>query len=70
MVEHDSPFWVIWNPQGRSPTVRHQYEHEARAEAQRLAKDNPGHSFIVLEARSSYQVRDPMTRVDFDAPPF
>jgi len=46
----DDFFWVVWNPRAGVPTVRHDSEHSARAEAERLARCNPGHSFHVLQA--------------------
>lgn len=42
-------FWLIWNERGSTPTVRHETKASARAEAERLARMNPGQSFHVLE---------------------
>lgn len=45
------PFWIVWAPQGeRPPRVRHSQEHLAEAEAMRLARENPGHDFIVMQS--------------------
>lgn len=42
------PFWLVWNPQGRSPVYRHGSLKSAQAEAARLARNNPGEEFYVL----------------------
>jgi hypothetical protein len=44
------PFWVVWNPRGGYPKVRHRTLAEAAAEAERLSKEVPGRHFYVLEA--------------------
>ena len=46
----DKQFWLVWNPQGHSPTVKHPMIYQAKAEAERLARDNPGQKFYVLSA--------------------
>jgi len=43
-------FFVVWNPMGGNPTMRHPLEISARREAERLARQNPGQDFFVLEA--------------------
>lgn len=48
----EAPFWVVWNPLGRSPVVRHDSRESATREAERLAKANGSQRFYVLEARS------------------
>lgn len=45
----EAPFWMVWNPRGNAPVVRHASEKQARDEAERLARTNPGHRFHVLE---------------------
>jgi|GEM_PF-3021623 len=42
-------FWLVWDEQRRTPTVKHLVEDSARVEAERLAKANPGHQFHVLQ---------------------
>jgi len=49
----DSQFYVVWNPAHGLPRVRHNEEHEARAEAERLAGANPGQTFYVMLAVSA-----------------
>lgn len=45
-------FWVVWNPAGRAPMVRHNNLSGANGEARRLARENPGQHFYVLKALS------------------
>ena len=49
--DDESPFWMVWNPQGHQPTHKHGTEQEAIAEAERLARLNPKQRFHVLEAK-------------------
>ncbi|MDM4786309.1 hypothetical protein [Pseudomonas aeruginosa] len=60
-MEH-STFWCVWNPDGRSPTVRHPTYLAAEAEAERLARCNPGQSFYLLKAEE-VRVVDDMRRI-------
>lgn len=46
-------FWVVWNPIGRNPVVRHKTEKDATNEANRLARNNPGQEFVVLQSKRS-----------------
>lgn len=45
-------FWMVLGPQGM-PVVRHCSEAQARKEAERLARANPGHEFVVLRSVSA-----------------
>lgn len=49
-------FWMVWSPQGDSPTVRHATSQKAATEAGRLAHCHPGKEFYVLEATESFVV--------------
>lgn len=62
-------FWIVWNPRGAKPTVRHDSKGKAVAEAQRLARAHNSHEFVVLEAIESYQVSD-LVRTVFTDDPF
>lgn len=45
-------FWLVWSPTGHiSPSKRHPSESQARAEAERLARNSNG-EFYVVEAKS------------------
>lgn len=41
-------FWLVWRRDGRAPVCEHGSYHDARAEAERLAKHHPGSRFYVL----------------------
>ena len=41
-------YWIVWCVGGGSPTVRHNTLMDARMEAERLARQNPGRRFAVL----------------------
>lgn len=52
----EDDFWFVFNPQGEKPTFRHFAESLAIAEAERLASENPGNTFIVLHSVCSRKV--------------
>lgn len=47
-------FWLVWNPDGSVPKIRHDSSRKANEEAKRLASVAPGKEFIVLESCGSY----------------
>jgi hypothetical protein len=47
---NDDSFFLVWNPRGDSPRIRHDFEGRAIREAERLAIQNPGCEFYVLKA--------------------
>ncbi len=50
-------FWLVWNERGQqAPRRKHPTEREARAEAERLARANPGETFHVLALIGSCSV--------------
>lgn len=52
------PFWLVWNPAGRAPQVRHATEAIATAEAERLARLHPGQTFVVMSSVAAVRVND------------
>lgn len=71
-MEKNSGFYVVWNPARGGPTVRHPTRRSAAAEAERLARANPGQSFFVLGTVAVAEVPVPsvlrdLAPVDSDA---
>jgi len=44
-------FWMVFNPNGKSPRFQHESPESAHEEALRLARVNPGERFCVLESQ-------------------
>lgn len=65
-------FFLVWNSRGRNPQYRHGTEGEAKREARRLARQNPGQTFVVLKAIGhAHMALNVWTRyVDDDEIPF
>ena len=62
------PFWLVWNPQGRSvPSFRHPSEASAVREAERLSALVPGNEFYVLKATSKSTTGKPQVQTGFFA---
>lgn len=51
-------FFLVWSEQSGNPTYKHSTEDSAKAEAERLARANPGKVFHVLRLVDSCQVND------------
>ena len=62
-MQNNEPFWVVWNPKGNAPTYQHGTLDQATSEAERLARTNPGQTFIVLESVTALVV-DNIKRTD------
>ena len=64
--------WMIWNPLGRMPTMVHRSIDKAEAEAERLARCNPGQTFILMRSQHGFRVDPtpppPVTRVETPLP--
>lgn len=58
MASREPLFWCVWCEGGGDPTVKHPGYHDARAEAQRLARANPGKRFVVMAAAVAFVKRD------------
>lgn len=56
---NEQSMYLVWCPQGNSPTKRHPDVDSARAEARRLCQldENIGKTFFVLRAVESVQYR-------------
>ena len=52
-------FWMVWNPNGHSPTAKHWSRAAADKEAARLSTQNPGQRFYVLKAVGGSQAGVP-----------
>ena len=61
-------FWMVYGETQGPPTVMHASRHLAKTEAARLARQNPGIAFYVLEAVEGVEKQD-LRRVVFDADP-
>lgn len=55
-------FWVVMNPQGNAPKFMHPSESAATIEAERLARENPGQVFYVMESICG-RIVDDMQRI-------
>lgn len=44
----DDSFYMVWNPSGYNPKVKHSSYAKALNEATRLSQKNPGQRFFVL----------------------
>jgi hypothetical protein len=53
-------FYTVWRMGGPSPTVQHRFVGDAEREAERLARQNPGATFTVMESYKSCSVDDPL----------
>lgn len=61
-----SPFWVVWNEDGRAPMFKHRNREAAEAEAARLATVRPGHAFHVLVVMSTISTSTEVVGQKFD----
>jgi hypothetical protein len=56
MPRFEPEFFLVWNPEGDVPRVRHADAVDARREAERLARLNPNAAFYVLRAEGRCRV--------------
>ena len=60
-------FWLVWNLQGRNPSVVHPSKELAEKEAGRLARLHPEYVFYVVEVLSKHFVEErPVIRVELE----
>lgn len=57
-METTGSFFVVWNPAHGLPRYQHGTLAQAKAEAERLARLNPGSEFIVMQSLGSARVND------------
>lgn len=69
-MQDETTFYVVWNPNGGPPRVRHSCEENAKQEAMRLAEQNPGHEFVVLASVGTARKVTVEFRQHFNAMPF
>lgn len=69
MKRHD-PFWMVCGIGQGPPAHQHRTYTDAREEAKRLARENPGIRFVVLQAVEGYKVTSPFEIVEYDQVPF
>lgn len=55
-----SPFYLVWNPNGRLPQFRHESRESAEVEAARLAREHNGQTFFVCAPIYSVTVPLPL----------
>lgn len=60
-------FWMVWNwnAGGFPPRCKHDTRQSAEIEAERLARECRGNTFVVLEAVCARRADD-LIRIDFD----
>lgn len=68
-MPYEPQFWCVWCEGGGNPTVKHDSYPRAKAEAQRLARNNPGRRFVVLAAAAAFVKRD-VDEVRFTTDPY
>ena len=56
------PFWLVWQPESGSPSIRHETKQAAITEAERLARAHAGRRFYVLAA-DHFIIKDELQHV-------
>ena len=57
--------YLVWNPEAKFPTVAHTSRESAVRESERLARENPGQHFYVMEPGGVSYVEKPQIFRDF-----
>lgn len=65
-MTEESKFWLVWNETTGYTRYRHASRQAAKGEAMRLATQNKGQRFFVLEPAGAAVVRDPCEWVDIE----
>lgn len=58
MATEERCFYMVWNPNGRVPMKKHPNKRSAEIEADRLARQDLGQTFIVLKSTSEHVACD------------
>lgn len=61
----NKPYFLVWNETTKYTAYKHESRLSAEVEAQRLAKENRGHTFVVLAPVRSFTSAD-LFKIDFD----
>jgi hypothetical protein len=69
-MNYEEAFWMVFSPQGGPPKCVHNIKCSAIREAERLARENPGQEFYVLQAIEGRCVEEPMKRATLSEIPF
>ena len=68
-MDEKKMFWMVYSRNGRHPPkFEHNNRDGARAEAERLARLNPGLRFYILEATDTVVVENPCKWEDLSIP--
>lgn len=57
MNDDEPPFYLVWCEDGGEPRKKHKHIGSAEAEAERLARNNPGKSFCVMTCVARFTER-------------
>lgn len=66
MCEQEPKFWLVWNERCGPPTFKHYTLDAAKREAERLALNNPGERFHVLESLGTVRTHRPVEWTEHD----
>lgn len=69
-ITNQQAFWLVWQPETGKPNVKHDTFAEAQTEAERLARNNRGKRFYVLQAIAHAVVDEVKVEMYGDEIPF
>ena len=71
MAVQQSCFWLVWALDGPTSKYKHSNQQSAENEAVRLARENPGTQFVVMQSLTGHHQPLPgVEKIDFDPIPF
>lgn len=59
-MPNQTKFWMVYGIGQREPRYQHWTKVDAQKEASRLARNNPGTTFVVLAAVDAYRTQIPL----------